>query len=177
MLPGPPGASARVPLRATGTPETTIVTVPTRLPSPVAAPQVCVSTTLRVSPTMFLAKSGRSSDGRMRSVVMTVLAPDCVTSAEYLIAAVAAHFGQVDAVVNSASTFEHDNAGSFGFAAMEQHLRANTGAAIVSREKAIVGGAATTVTIPAGAIVRSITAYVTTAAGTPAATVAAESIG
>lgn len=46
----------------------------------------------------------------------------------------------------------------------------NTGAAIVSREKAIVGGAATTVTIPAGAIVRSITAYVTTAAGTPAAT-------
>lgn len=46
----------------------------------------------------------------------------------------------------------------------------NTGAAIVSREKAIVGGTATTVTIPAGAIVRSVTAYVTTAAGTSGAT-------
>jgi hypothetical protein len=43
----------------------------------------------------------------------------------------------------------------------------NTGAATVSREKAVVGGTATTVTIPAGAIVRSVTAYVTTAAGTP----------
>jgi NAD(P)-dependent dehydrogenase (short-subunit alcohol dehydrogenase family) len=37
----------------------------------------------------------------------------------------------VDAVVNSASTFEHDSAASFGFAAMEQHLRSNTGAPIV----------------------------------------------
>lgn len=43
----------------------------------------------------------------------------------------------------------------------------NTGAATVSREKAFVGGTAATVTIPAGAIVRSVTAYVTTAAGTP----------
>lgn len=43
----------------------------------------------------------------------------------------------------------------------------NTGASIVSREKAIVGGTATTVVIPAGAIVRSITTYVTTPAGTP----------
>ena len=43
----------------------------------------------------------------------------------------------------------------------------NTGAAVVTREKAIVGGVATTVTIPAGAIVRSVSAYVTTAAGTP----------
>jgi NAD(P)-dependent dehydrogenase (short-subunit alcohol dehydrogenase family) len=52
-------------------------------------------------------------------------------SVRALLPAVAAHFGQVDAVVNSASTFEHDNAGSFGFAAMEQHLRANTGAAVL----------------------------------------------
>lgn len=40
-------------------------------------------------------------------------------------------FGHVDAVVNSASTFEHDSAQTFSFAAMEKHLRANTGAAIV----------------------------------------------
>ena len=40
-------------------------------------------------------------------------------------------FGRVDAVVNSASTFEHDNAETFGFAALEKHMRSNTGAAIV----------------------------------------------
>ena len=52
-------------------------------------------------------------------------------SVRALVPAVVAHFGQVDAVVNSASTFEHDNAQSFGFAAMETHLRANTGSAIL----------------------------------------------
>ncbi len=40
-------------------------------------------------------------------------------------------FGQVDAVVNSASTFEYDSVASFSFAAMEKHLRSNTGAAII----------------------------------------------
>ena len=44
---------------------------------------------------------------------------------------VAEHFGTVDAVVNSASTFEHDDAATFGYAALDRHLRANTGAAIV----------------------------------------------
>jgi len=39
--------------------------------------------------------------------------------------------GAVDAVVNSASTFEHDNPASFGFEAMETHMRTNTGAAII----------------------------------------------
>jgi NAD(P)-dependent dehydrogenase (short-subunit alcohol dehydrogenase family) len=39
--------------------------------------------------------------------------------------------GRLDAVVNSASTFEHDDAASFRFASMEKHLRCNTGAAIV----------------------------------------------
>lgn len=43
----------------------------------------------------------------------------------------------------------------------------NTGAVVVSREKAFVGGTATTVVVPAGAIIRSISSYVTTAAGTP----------
>jgi NAD(P)-dependent dehydrogenase (short-subunit alcohol dehydrogenase family) len=40
-------------------------------------------------------------------------------------------FGQVDAVVNSASTFEQDSAASFGFTALDKHLHANTGAAIL----------------------------------------------
>jgi NAD(P)-dependent dehydrogenase (short-subunit alcohol dehydrogenase family) len=48
-----------------------------------------------------------------------------------LLPAVVRHFGQVDAVVNSASTFEHDTVHSFGFDAMEKHLRSNAGAAIL----------------------------------------------
>ena len=48
-----------------------------------------------------------------------------------LLPQVVAHFGAVDAVVNSASRFEHDTAASFTFDAMEQHLRSNTGAAIL----------------------------------------------
>ena len=41
------------------------------------------------------------------------------------------HFGQVDAVVNSASAFVQDDAASFGFAGLEKHLRSNTGAPIL----------------------------------------------
>ncbi|MDO8904445.1 SDR family oxidoreductase [Hydrogenophaga sp.] len=52
-------------------------------------------------------------------------------SVRALLPAVVAHFGAVDAVVNSASTFEHDSAASFGFEAMDTHLRANTGAAVL----------------------------------------------
>jgi NAD(P)-dependent dehydrogenase (short-subunit alcohol dehydrogenase family) len=52
-------------------------------------------------------------------------------SVRALLPAVVAHFGTVHAVVNSASTFEHDSAESFGFAALETHLRANTGAAVL----------------------------------------------
>ncbi len=43
----------------------------------------------------------------------------------------------------------------------------NTGAAVVSQQSAIVGDTATEITIPAGSIVHSITAYVTTAAAVP----------
>ena len=39
--------------------------------------------------------------------------------------------GRLDAVVNSASTFEYDNAASFSYAMLERHLRANTAPAIV----------------------------------------------
>ena len=48
-----------------------------------------------------------------------------------LLPRVIAQFGTVDAVVNSASLFEHDTAADFGYAAMERHLRSNTGAPIV----------------------------------------------
>ena len=39
--------------------------------------------------------------------------------------------GRVDAVVNSASTFEHDTSASFSFAALEKHMRSNAGAPIL----------------------------------------------
>jgi NAD(P)-dependent dehydrogenase (short-subunit alcohol dehydrogenase family) len=48
-----------------------------------------------------------------------------------LLPSVIEEFGQVDAVVNSASTFEHDNATSFSFASLEKHMRSNAGAAIL----------------------------------------------
>ena len=48
-----------------------------------------------------------------------------------LLPRVVAHFGSVDAVVNSAALFEHDDAASFGFAALERHLRSNTAAPVL----------------------------------------------
>ncbi|HEY1103640.1 MAG TPA: SDR family oxidoreductase [Burkholderiaceae bacterium] len=48
-----------------------------------------------------------------------------------LVPRVVGALGRLDAVVNSASTFEHDSAATFGFAALEKHLRGNTGAPIL----------------------------------------------
>lgn len=48
-----------------------------------------------------------------------------------LLPQVIAHFGRVDAVVNSAAIFEHDAASTFSYSAMAKHLATNTGAAIV----------------------------------------------
>jgi NAD(P)-dependent dehydrogenase (short-subunit alcohol dehydrogenase family) len=48
-----------------------------------------------------------------------------------LLPRVVARFGRVDAVVNSASLFEHDTAATLGFAALEKHLRSNTAAPIL----------------------------------------------
>jgi len=48
-----------------------------------------------------------------------------------LLPRVAETLGAVDAVVNSASLFEHDDAASFGFTALEKHLRSNTAAPIL----------------------------------------------
>jgi NAD(P)-dependent dehydrogenase (short-subunit alcohol dehydrogenase family) len=53
------------------------------------------------------------------------------TAVRGLLPAVVERMGQVDAVVNNASTFEQDSAASFGFSAMDRHLHSNTGAAIV----------------------------------------------
>jgi NAD(P)-dependent dehydrogenase (short-subunit alcohol dehydrogenase family) len=48
-----------------------------------------------------------------------------------LLPRVATAFGRIDALVNNASLFEHDDVASFGFATMERHWRANTAAPIV----------------------------------------------
>jgi NAD(P)-dependent dehydrogenase (short-subunit alcohol dehydrogenase family) len=48
-----------------------------------------------------------------------------------LVPAVVAHFKRLDAVVNSASTFENDDAATFSMAAMEKHWRANTAPAVL----------------------------------------------
>ena len=48
-----------------------------------------------------------------------------------LVPRVVGHFGRLDAVVNSASSFEHDSVASFSFAGLEKHLRSNTGAPIL----------------------------------------------
>jgi NAD(P)-dependent dehydrogenase (short-subunit alcohol dehydrogenase family) len=47
-----------------------------------------------------------------------------------LLPAVLASFQHVDAVVNSASLFEFDDAASFSYSTLKQHLTVNTGAAI-----------------------------------------------
>ena len=48
-----------------------------------------------------------------------------------LVPRVAQAFGTLDAVVNSASLFEHDTAASFGMALLEKHLRSNTAAPVL----------------------------------------------
>lgn len=53
------------------------------------------------------------------------------TAVRNLLPTVIAEFGNVDALVNSASTFEHDTAATFTFAALEKHMRSNAGAAVL----------------------------------------------
>lgn len=47
-----------------------------------------------------------------------------------LVPAVVTQLGQLDAVVNSASLFQHDDVGTFSYAMMERHFRSNTAAPI-----------------------------------------------
>ena len=53
------------------------------------------------------------------------------SGARDLLPTVIQSLGHVDAVVNSASTFEHDTSATFSFAALEKHMRSNAGAPIV----------------------------------------------
>lgn len=48
-----------------------------------------------------------------------------------LVPRVVERFGALDAVVNNASLFEHDNAATLGYAALEKHLRSNAGAPVL----------------------------------------------
>jgi len=48
-----------------------------------------------------------------------------------LLPAAARHFGSLQAVVNNAALFEHDDVGSFGYAAMASHWRSNVGPAVL----------------------------------------------
>ncbi len=67
--------------------------------------------------------------GRQAVVLSADLSDEAATRA-LPVQAVAA-LGQLDAVVNSASTFEYDTAATFSYAMLERHLRANTAPAIV----------------------------------------------
>ena len=65
-----------------------------------------------------------------RAVVLSADLSDEAAARALPVQAVAA-LGQLDAVVNSASTFEYDTAATFSYAMLERHLRANTAPAIV----------------------------------------------
>lgn len=55
-------------------------------------------------------------------------------AARNLLPAILEKFAHIDAVVNCASTFEHDTPANFSFSAVEKHMRSNAGAAIVLSE-------------------------------------------
>ena len=84
-----------------------------------------------VSEAQQTAADCEALSGRVGSAALLFADLADETSVRALLPAVVARFGAVDAVVNSASTFEHDSAQSFGFAAMDTHLRANTGAPVL----------------------------------------------
>ncbi|HRH27463.1 MAG TPA: SDR family NAD(P)-dependent oxidoreductase, partial [Aquabacterium sp.] len=67
--------------------------------------------------------------GRRAVVLVADLGEE--TACRTLVPGVVQALGQLDAVVNSASTFEYDTAASFTYALLEKHLRANTAPAIV----------------------------------------------
>lgn len=52
-------------------------------------------------------------------------------SVRSLVPRVVQRFGRLDAVVNNASLFEHDDAQSFSYVALEAHMRSNTAAPIL----------------------------------------------
>jgi NAD(P)-dependent dehydrogenase (short-subunit alcohol dehydrogenase family) len=56
---------------------------------------------------------------------------DDEAAARALVPQVAQHFGQLDAVVNNASLFEHDTVASFSYKALAAHMRTNAAAPIL----------------------------------------------
>jgi NAD(P)-dependent dehydrogenase (short-subunit alcohol dehydrogenase family) len=73
------------------------------------------------------------ADCRQRGVAAAAFGADLADEAatRALLPQVLAHFGQVDAVVNSAALFEHDDVACFSYATLQRHLLANTAAPIV----------------------------------------------
>jgi NAD(P)-dependent dehydrogenase (short-subunit alcohol dehydrogenase family) len=67
--------------------------------------------------------------GRRAVVLAADLSDEAATRA--LLPAAAQVLGRVDAVVNSASTFEYDSAATFSYAQLDKHLHANAAPAIV----------------------------------------------
>lgn len=67
--------------------------------------------------------------GRRAVVLQADLSDEAAARA--LLPRAAAALGRVSAVVNSASTFEYDNAASFSYAQLDKHMRANTAPAII----------------------------------------------
>jgi len=67
--------------------------------------------------------------GRRCEVFEADFVDEAATTA--LLPAVVARLGRIDAVVHNASMFQHDDLASFGYAALSDHARANTGAAVL----------------------------------------------
>jgi NAD(P)-dependent dehydrogenase (short-subunit alcohol dehydrogenase family) len=75
------------------------------------------------------SKNDAANEASIHQAFQADLAVEAATRA--LPQAVIAQMGRLDAVVNSAALFEHDDAATFSYAAMQKHLASNTGAAIL----------------------------------------------
>ena len=76
------------------------------------------------------ATSARCADlSGMSSVYQCDMADEAAVRA--LLPKVVTQFGRIDAIVNSASIFEYDNAKTFTYATLEKHIVTNAGAAIL----------------------------------------------
>ncbi len=71
----------------------------------------------------------QAAPGRRFAALQADLADEAAARA--LVPAAVAELGSLDAVVNSASLFEHDSAQSFGYRLLQEHLLANAGAPVL----------------------------------------------
>jgi NAD(P)-dependent dehydrogenase (short-subunit alcohol dehydrogenase family) len=79
--------------------------------------------------TVALCADSMPANGQFHRQFQADLADETATRG--LAAEVIAKMGRLDAVVNSAALFEHDEPETFSYTAMQKHLASNTGAAIV----------------------------------------------